>query len=122
MKEPDNYILRLSGKSELPSEIEIGFNYHISLEGAITSKTITDNENGSNSVTYLFKPIKIELLDPKGKTLKLKDTRSASQLLRGSLYKNWLNSKAGQTFDDYYQNGMIKMLQDKDAIAGMYFD
>ena len=118
----DNYILRLSGKAELPQDIEIGHNWHVSMEGSITSKTITDNENGSQSVTYLFKPIKVELLDDKGKMLKLKDTRSSSQLFRGSLYKNWLNSQCGKTYDEWYQNGMIKMIQDKDAIASMYFE
>lgn len=116
----DNYILRLSGKAELPQDIEIGHNWHISMEGSITSKTITDNENGSHSVTYLFKPIKVELLDDKGKMLKLKDTRTRTQLLRGRMYGIWSKLQTNLSFEDYWDSLMVKVIQHADEIAEMY--
>jgi len=121
MNEINSYILKLQGKAELPEEIEISENYHVSLEGSITSYSLHDNQNGTYDKIFTFKPIKVDLLTNKGKSLHLKDTRSSSQLFRGSLYKNWLNSQAGLDFDTWYVNGMLELIKDKDTVAGMYF-
>ena len=100
--EISNYILKLTGKAELPKPIEIGQNYHISLSGAIRTATDSDNDDGTMSRIYTFKPIKVELLNELGETIKAKDTRSNSQLLRSLIYKRWVNAASKMSFDDYY--------------------
>ncbi len=116
----DDHFLKIQGKAELPSPIEIGHNYHVSLEGSITSKTTTDKDDGSFVHTFLFKPIKLELLDPLGKTLKLKDARSKSQLWRSRVWSLWKNSNNPTPFEEWYDLLMDSMIQGADDIISMY--
>lgn len=110
-----SHILKLSGSSESPQELSIGHNYHIALEGSITSMTDSDNEDGSITRSYKFRPIKIDVLTPKGESIKLKDTRSNSQLIRALVYKKWVNGAATMDFDTFYDRvcGSIMMAMDK---------
>lgn len=102
MMEISNHVLKLVGKSELPQPIEIGNNYHISLSGSVRTATDSDNDDGTISRIYTFKPVKIELLNELGETIKLKDTRSNSQLIRSLVYKRWVNAASTYSFDEYY--------------------
>lgn len=105
-----SFILRLQGKAELPESLEIGHNYYVSLEGSIISKTESDNDDGTLNTTFAFKPVKIELLDPKGKTLKLKDPRSNSSKLRSYLWKVAQDEAPLENFDDLYDNATIEIM------------
>lgn len=116
----NSHILKLSGKAELPQEIDIGHNYHISMEGSVPKTELHDNEDGSFNRIYTFKPVKIELLTEKGETLKLKDSRSMSQLLRARLWKQWQEAKTELGFDEWYNRLMQRLIQDADTIAEMY--
>lgn len=116
----DTFLLKIAGKAQLPEAVDIGVNYHVSLEGAITSLTETDNDNGSRTKTWLFKPIKIDLLDPIGKTLKLKDTRSHSALLRSLLWKRWKDAASSMDFDTWYNNFMLGVMRDCDLLISQY--
>lgn len=116
----DTYLLKLSGKAELPERIETGHNYHVSLEGSITSEVKTDNEDGTHTYVAGFRPVKIELLDPKGKMLKLKDTRTASQILRARFYGIWTKNDNGMSFNDYYDYLMNNLIFSAHDIAEMY--
>ncbi len=118
--EISSYHLKLSGKAELPREIEIGSNYHISLEGSITNFTESDNDDGSHSRMYTFKPVKVELLDPQGKALKLKDTRSKSQLLRARFYAIWREQNVPVAFEIWYEGLMDNIRRDAEMITSMY--
>lgn len=115
-----NYILRLQGKAEMPREVAIGHNYHISLEGSITNFTQSDNEDGTHSRTYTFKPVKIELLDPTGETIKLKDARSKSQLWRARCWAIWKNQNINMPFDAWYEGLMDNMVADGVMVTEMY--
>lgn len=112
MQEINSHILRISGKSELPEPIELGHNYHISLEGSITSFAVHDNEDGTANKIYTFKPIKIDLLDPLGKTLKLKDTRRKSQLMRSLMMKKWRENNETIDFDEWHDKLYNQMMVD----------
>jgi hypothetical protein len=116
----NNYILKLTGKAELPEPIAIGHNFNVALSGSIVSEAKHDNSDGSFSFIYTFKPVKVELLTDKGESLKLKDTRSASQLFRGALYKNWLNEQSSLPFDDWYTRFIMNLIQARDEIVEMY--
>lgn len=113
--EISNHVLKLTGKAELPKAIEIGVNYHIALSGSVRTATDADNDNGTLTRIYTFKPVKIELLNELGETIKLKDTRSNSQLLRSLLYKKWTNAASPLSFDDFYTQftGQVMMEMDK---------
>lgn len=117
--EVSNYILKLVGKAELPKPIDIGQNYHISLSGAIRTATDSDNDDGTVSRIYSFKPVKVELLDPLGETIKLKDTRSNSQLIRSLLYKKWVNAASPLSFDEYYDKVSSSIMMNIDRIIDM---
>lgn len=116
----NSYILKVSGRAELPHDIEVGHNYHVSLEGSIPKVEMHDNEDGTWNQIYTFNPITVELLDKKGKTLKLKDTRSASQLLRGRLWKKWQDANTDLPFDEWYNRIMLELIKNVDELVSMY--
>lgn len=116
----NSLILRLQGKAELPHAVGIGSNYHISLEGSVTNFTQSDNENGTHNRTYTFKPVKVELLDPLGETLQLKDARSKSQLLRARFFGIWRTQNINTPFEQWYDTLMDNLIADGATIAEMY--
>lgn len=98
----DSYVLKLSGKAESPQPMKIGHNVHVTIEGSIISEMRSDNEDGTFTTMYNFKAVRIELLQEKGEMIKLKDTRSNSQLIRSLLYKRWVNAASSIDFDEFY--------------------
>lgn len=116
----NSYILKLSGRAELPKEIEPGHNYHISLEGSIPKMELHDNEDGTWNKVYLFRPVKVELLNSKGESLKLKDTRKKSQLWRAQVWKRHSESDSNLSFEDFYERLMVNMIQHSSEIVEMY--
>jgi hypothetical protein len=100
--EINSHVLKLKGNSELPEALEIASNYHIALEGAVTGYKVEDNENGTVDYIYDFKPIKVDLLTPKGKSLKLKDNRKNSVKIRNYLFKIYVAEGYTEPFDDVY--------------------
>lgn len=116
----NSHILKLSGKAELPKEVSIGHNYKIVSEGSITKEELHDNNDGSFNKVYSFRPITIEITTDKGEALKLKDTRSASQLLRGRLYKCWVNANSSLSFDEWYQKLMLNLISHAEELSEMY--
>jgi hypothetical protein len=114
--EISNYVLKLTGKSELPQPIDLGNNYNIALSGSVRTSTDSDNDDGTLSRIYTFKPVKIELLTETGETIKLKDTRSNSQLLRSLIYKRWVNAASKITFDEFYDKVIGSAMVNVDKI------
>jgi len=115
-----SHILRLQGKAELPQEVSIGSNYHISLEGGIVNFTASDNDACTANRVYTFKPVKLDLLDPLGKTLKLKDARSKSQLWRARCWGIWKEQNINMVFDEWYDALMSNMIHGAIEIIEMY--
>ncbi len=98
----DNYLLKLSGKAESPKPLQVSNNIRVALEGSITSEIKSDNQDGSFTYIWTFKPVRVETLDETGETIKMRDTRSNSQLIRSILYKKWVNAASPISFDEYY--------------------
>jgi len=109
----DSYVLKLSGKAELPKELEIGHNIKTTLEGSIVSETIEDNDDGSHTHLYKFKPVYVELINEKGERLRAKDTRSRGQQLRAQLWKEWREANEPIGFDEYYDREMLQIMQSR---------
>ena len=116
----NDHVLKLTGKAELPSELVIGNNYDVTLKGTITSVTETDKNDGTHVLYYKFEPVNIEVITDKGETLKLKDTRSYSQLFRARMWKKWQDANSQLSFDDWYGRLMQRLIQQADEIASMY--
>ena len=107
----DSHAIKLSGKAELDKPIEIGHNFRISLEGSVVSETVSDNDDGTKSHTYLFKPIIVETIDEKGERIRAKDTRSRSQQLRALLFKIWRQANVPQDFEEWYDREMLAIIE-----------
>jgi hypothetical protein len=117
----NSHILKLSGKAELPKEITPGHNYHVAIDGSIPKVELHDNENGTWDKVYTFKPVKIDVLDPLGETLILKDTRSQSQLFRAKLRHIYnFDKNITVDFDTFYKNIMGNLIENAAEVAEMY--
>lgn len=98
----NSHILRLSGRAELPRAIDEGHNYRVTCEGSITSSSLHDNEDGSWNKVYTFKPVLVEVLEPRGESLRLRDPRRNSQKLRNYLFKCYFDEGYSEDFDQVY--------------------
>lgn len=106
----DTHLLKIMGKAELPQPVEIGHNFRVSSEGSVVSSNKSDNEDGSFTYTYVFKPIKIEVLTPLGETLKLSDTRTLSQQFRAMMWRIWKQYNDPESFEDVVYPRLMKNL------------
>ena len=98
----NEHIVKLTGKANIPSALNIAENYDVNIEGTITTSTTSDNHDGTYDVIYKLQPIRVQLVTSKGKTIVAKDTRSNSQLLRSLIYKKWINAASEVPFEDFY--------------------
>lgn len=107
----DNYAIKLSGKAELPEAITIGYNFHIVCDGSIVSETIEDNDDGTKTHYYKFKPTIVETIDEMGTRLKARDIRSRSQQLRALLWKIWRETNEPVEFNEFYDKRMLDIMK-----------
>lgn len=98
----NSYILKINGAVEVPGELVAGYNYKIKIEGAIPKFTMSDNDNGTYDVTYTLKPIKVEIINQLGETLKAKDPRSNSNKARSQALAIHLDRGLTVPFDEFY--------------------
>ena len=123
MKDPEkenDHFVRLTGKGNIPSGLEIGRNYALKANGTVTSITESDKNDGSHCLYYKFEPVTIELIDDLGESIKAKDTRSLSQLFRARVWKNWSKAPLSLTFEEYYERLMRRLIQQVDEITEMF--
>lgn len=111
----DTHLLKIQGKAELPKAVEIGHNFRVSSEGSVVSAQKSDNEDGTFTYTYVFKPVKIEVLTPLGETLKLSDTRSLAQQFRARMWRIWKDREDAEDFDDVVYPTIMKNLLNASA-------
>lgn len=116
----NSHILKLTGKCELPSAVEIGHNYTVTLKGSITTSAESDNEDGTHNKAYTFRPVTGEILNDEGESLKLKDNRSNSTLIRQLIYKKWVNAASSMAFEDYYDGVCREIMMGIDDIITRY--
>ncbi len=123
MKDPttiDTHFIKLSGKGNIATQLEIGRNYELRAQGTVTTKTESDNNDGSHSIYYRYEPVVIEVVNDKGESIKAKDPRSLSQLFRARLYRLWTKKPDNKSFEDYYNTIMGNLIQNADEIDEMY--
>lgn len=106
----DTYCIKLTGKAELEAPLEIGHNIKTTLEGSITTETIADNEDGTKTHYFTFRPVQVEVITATGERMRAKDTRSRSQQLRALLMKRWREQNVAQEFDKWYDDRMVEIM------------
>lgn len=97
-----DYVLKVKGKVSLLEPIQLDHNYKITLEGSVESEKDKTEHDGTYIKYYEFEPIKVELIDELGKTIKAKDTRSNSQKFRSFMKWRYDNSQLNYEFDILY--------------------
>jgi hypothetical protein len=107
----DEYQLKLVGKVSIPKPLEIGHNYHVAIQGSITKEEKSDNNDGNFTIAYKFEPILVEVLNPKGQTIKAKDKRRVSQKIRGALYYCWKESGSDLSEEQFYEKYGMKIVR-----------
>jgi hypothetical protein len=116
----NEHVIKLSGKASLPAPLIIGENYRMTLNGTVVSKTESDNQDGTSTLYYKFEPINVELVDDMGSSIRSKDTRSNSALLRSYLWKLWKDSCSSLEFVDFYDGVMSHIMREAPAIIERY--
>ena len=106
----EEFYLKISGKVNIPQRLEIGHNYHVILNGSITKEERADNNDGSFLVTWKFEPVQVEVLTPKGETIKAKDRRTMSKKLRGKIWLIWQESRDSMDFLEFYERKMSEII------------
>ena len=94
--------IQFSGKAEVSKDLVVGENYEIVSQGTIVSSTLHDNDNGTCDASYKWKVISSEITDEKGESIKAKDTRGNSTLIRNQAYAIWRDAKSPKDFDTFY--------------------
>lgn len=89
MKEINEHIIRIIGKSSIEKPLNLGEGYEVNLKGEITAITRHDNEDNTEDVEYKFVPKIAEIKTELGETIKVKDLRKMSQKIRGVAFKFW---------------------------------
>ena len=107
----DSYCIKLSGKAEIPTALKIGHNIKTVLDGSITTETIEDNNDGTKTHIYTFKPVLVEVIDETGERIRASDTRSRSQQLRAVFFRRWREENPAESFDEYYDRKMLELIQ-----------
>ena len=103
-------ILKLSGSVSIPEALEVGQNYHVSLDGQITGRSDDSNEDGTLDTSWKFRPVRVEILLPTGRVVKAKDKRKLSQKLRGKLWIVWNESGSQLSEQEFYDQSMGKII------------
>ena len=109
--------IQFSGKAEVSEELKVGNNYEITSQGTIVSSTIHDNDNGTVDISYKWRVITSEITNEKGESIKAKDTRSNSTLLRNQAYAIWREESTSMDFETFYSELTREYMKMADVIS-----
>lgn len=107
----DSWVIKLSGKAELPKPLKISHNFKLEISGSITAITEQDNDDGSRTYYYKFEPVLVEGIDEKGERIKAKDVRKTSQRMRSRSWLYWKENNVNMSDDDFWNwfgSGVIR--------------
>ena len=103
MENNETFYLKIAGKVNIPTRLEIGHNYKLIADCSITSETRIDNDNGEFDVVFKVEPITCEISKDNGAVTKAKDPRKQSVKFRNYLYKLWSEEGCIYDFDSVYE-------------------
>lgn len=116
-KEINEHVVKLTGKANIPKELELGHNYKLVIDGEITAITESNNDDGTFDRYYKFVPILVKIELDNGETIKARDNRKNSQKIRNMLYKWYENTPTdGRDFDTVYEMFTKQILLDMEDL------
>lgn len=98
----ETYFIKIVGKVNVPSKIDIGHNYKVMMDCSVTQEQKEDNEDGTFNVVSKVVPITAEITKDNGATIKAKDPRKNSTKIRNLLHWKWQHSNITEDFESYY--------------------
>lgn len=111
--EISEHVIKISGKATLSEPLDLSHSFELNVTGAVTDTTDTDNQDGSFSRIYKFKPAVVAVLKHNGEVTKTKDMRAKSQQMRAVITREWREDGATTlTAEEYYDKRMNQLIQD----------
>lgn len=101
----NNHLLKITGVSELPNQLELGESYTFLLTADVNSIKKEDENNGTFTFTYSAKQLTGEVKDKLGKIVKFQDKKSQSKKLRSQLVAIALDR--GLEPEKFYSDTMV---------------
>lgn len=98
----ETYYVKIQGKANIPSRLEIGHNFKLEADCSVTSETRTDNDNGEFDVIFKLEPVTVSITKDNGEIIKAKDPRKNSQKIRNYLFKIYHDEGYIEDFDSVY--------------------
>lgn len=112
----ETYYLKISGKVNVPTKLEIGHNYKLVMDCSVTKEERSDNDDGTFSVVSKIEPITAEITKDNGEVVKAKDTRKNSQKIRNLLHFKWQSMVDAIDFELLYDKVTGYILRNMDTI------
>lgn len=114
----NDYIVKMSGKVSILEPILIDHNYTLKLDCAVVAENLKTNENGTFNIEYKIEPMRVELIDETGKSLKAKDPRTWSQKLRAMVLFESRRENLDEQIE--YDSFMLWIIKNFNLIWGLY--
>lgn len=102
----NEHVIKLSGKATLLEPLDLSRSFKLEVDGAVIESSDADNQDGTFTRSYKFKPTIIKVLNDNGEVTRTKDTRSMSQQMRAVLTREWRESNETITAEEYYEREM----------------
>lgn len=110
MKNFSDYLIALRGKISIPGEIDDTKSYKLLLDGEFISVKENNNEDGTFTKEYIFKPLMGQIEADNGAITRIKDVRKQSQKMRVIINKEWAISNSGVDQEDFYNKRMTGIM------------
>ena len=81
--------VKVSGNFEVPNDLIIGRDYTLKLDGGITAQVDADENDGTISRQFKYRPSTGQIEAENGSSIPLKDRRGNSQKLRSMIMNVW---------------------------------
>lgn len=112
----DNFFLKIAGKVNVPTKVEIGHNYKLVADCSVISEQRNDNEDGTFDFVSKVVPITVEISKDNGPIIKAKDPRRNSQLIRNYLWKMWHDDGSIEDFEEVYHAATLEIMSEMPRI------
>lgn len=101
----NNHLLKITGVSELPNQLELGESYTFLLNADVIAIKKEDENDGTFTFTYSAKQTTGEIKDKLGKVVKFQDKKSQSKKLRSQLVA--ISLDRGLEPEKFYHDTMV---------------
>lgn len=104
------HVIQLQGKASMDRPLDMEKAFKLEIDGAVDRTMDDDNEDGTFTRYYRFKPILVKILYEGGTITKTRDVRKRSQQMRATIRREWEFSNSGMTEEEYYDKRMVELI------------